>query len=115
MSHDVAERAVAGRDASVLLVFSCIARLDILQDRGAEEAARLQAAAGRRADLRRLHVRRVRADDERGRLPQLDRRRGRAMRRLVTGAASGRNRAADRAAASTPRPPRATPTATPAG
>jgi hypothetical protein len=45
-SHDVAERAVAGRDASVLLVFSCIARLDILAERGPEEAARLQAAAG---------------------------------------------------------------------
>jgi hypothetical protein len=46
MSQDVAERALAGRDASVLLVFSCIARLDILQERGPEEAARLQAAAG---------------------------------------------------------------------
>jgi hypothetical protein len=46
MSEDVAARAVNGRDASVLLVFSCIARLDILQERGAEEATRLQAAAG---------------------------------------------------------------------
>jgi len=46
MSHDVAERSVTGRDASVLLVFSCIARLDILQERGGEEATRLQAAAG---------------------------------------------------------------------
>jgi hypothetical protein len=45
VSHDVAERAVAGRDASVLLVFSCVSRLDVLQDRGAEEAIRLQAAA----------------------------------------------------------------------
>ncbi len=42
----MAERALAGRDASVLLVFSCIARLDILGDRGPEEAACLQAAAG---------------------------------------------------------------------
>jgi hypothetical protein len=45
-SQDVAERALAGQDASVLLVFSCIARLDILGERGAEEARRLQAAAG---------------------------------------------------------------------
>ena len=36
---------MAGRDASVLLVFSCIARLDVLQERGAERH-RLQAAAG---------------------------------------------------------------------
>ena len=53
VSHDVAERAVAGRDASVLLVFSCVARLDVLQERGAEEATRLQAAAGAGADVRR--------------------------------------------------------------
>jgi len=46
VSHDVAERSVAGRDASVLLVFSCIARLDVLQERGAEEAKVLQNAAG---------------------------------------------------------------------
>jgi hypothetical protein len=46
MSDDVARRALAGQDPSVLLVFSCIARLDILQERGAEEAERLQAAAG---------------------------------------------------------------------
>jgi hypothetical protein len=46
MSHDVAQRSVTGRDAAVLLVFSCIARLDILQERGGEEATRLQAAAG---------------------------------------------------------------------
>jgi hypothetical protein len=30
----------------VILAFSCVARLDILRDRGAEEAALLQAAAG---------------------------------------------------------------------
>lgn len=46
VSHQVAEQSVAGRDASVLLVFSCVARLDVLKDRGAEEATRLQAAAG---------------------------------------------------------------------
>ena len=46
VTDDVARRSVAGRDASVLLVFSCIARLDVLQERGAEEATRLQAAAG---------------------------------------------------------------------
>jgi hypothetical protein len=45
VSHQVAQRALAGRDASVLLVFSCIARLDVLADRGREEANRLQAAA----------------------------------------------------------------------
>jgi len=33
-------------DPAVLLTFSCVARLDILRDRGGEEAARLQAAAG---------------------------------------------------------------------
>ncbi|MFC7484141.1 FIST C-terminal domain-containing protein [Luedemannella flava] len=33
-------------DASVALVFSCVARLDILAGRGAEEARRLQAVAG---------------------------------------------------------------------
>ncbi len=46
MSRRVAEDALRGRDASLLLVFSCIARLDILGDQGAEEADLLQAAAG---------------------------------------------------------------------
>jgi hypothetical protein len=46
VSDDVARRSVAGRDASVLLVFSCVARLDILLERGSEEPSRLQAAAG---------------------------------------------------------------------
>jgi hypothetical protein len=46
VSQDVAERSVAARDAKVLLVFSCIARLDVLQERGPEEATRLQRAAG---------------------------------------------------------------------
>jgi len=45
VSHEVAETAVGRRDASVLLVFSCVARLDVLQDRGGEEAARIHAAA----------------------------------------------------------------------
>jgi hypothetical protein len=46
VSREVAERSLAERDASVLLVFSCIARLDVLRERGAEEAERLQEAAG---------------------------------------------------------------------
>ena len=45
-SRDVAHRSVDDRDASMLLVFSCIARLDVLQDRGPEEARELQSAAG---------------------------------------------------------------------
>jgi hypothetical protein len=48
MSERVVQRAVSGReqDMSVLLVFSCVARLDVLAERGAEEAGRLQAGAG---------------------------------------------------------------------
>lgn len=46
MSQNVTERSIAGRDPSVLLVFSCIARLDVLADRGPEEAALIQATAG---------------------------------------------------------------------
>ena len=42
----IATEAVTGHQPGVLLVFSCIARLDILRERGAEEPARLQAAAG---------------------------------------------------------------------
>lgn len=45
VSHDVAKRSVDGRQASVLLVFSCVARLDILHGRGSEEARRIQDAA----------------------------------------------------------------------
>ena len=47
-SQRVAEQATNGRtdDVSVMLVFSCIARLDVLAGRGPEEAGRLQAAAG---------------------------------------------------------------------
>jgi hypothetical protein len=45
-SAEVAEQAVNGReqDVSVLLVFSCVARLDVLAGRGPEEASRLQRA-----------------------------------------------------------------------
>jgi hypothetical protein len=48
MSHHVAELTVNRRrpDVSVLLVFSCVARLDVLAGRGKEEASRLQEAAG---------------------------------------------------------------------
>jgi hypothetical protein len=46
VSHKVAEQSVAGRDTSVLLVFSCVARLDVLHQREQEEARRLQSAAG---------------------------------------------------------------------
>jgi hypothetical protein len=46
VSHEAAKRAVAGRDASLLLVFSCVSRLDVLQEHADEEASRLQAAAG---------------------------------------------------------------------
>jgi hypothetical protein len=45
VADGIAKDAVVGRDAGVLLVFSCVARLDILRDRGAEEAGRLHAAA----------------------------------------------------------------------
>ena len=42
----VVRQALAGGPHSVLLVFSCVARLDILGDRSAEEAALLQHTAG---------------------------------------------------------------------
>ncbi len=45
-SGEVVANALADRDASLLLVFSCVARLDILGDRGAEEARHMRAAAG---------------------------------------------------------------------
>jgi hypothetical protein len=45
VADGIASGAVAGRQPGVLLVFSCVARLDILRDRGAEEASRLHAAA----------------------------------------------------------------------
>jgi hypothetical protein len=47
-SERVVEQATVGRrdDVSVLLVFSCVARLDVLARQGPEEAIRLQAAAG---------------------------------------------------------------------
>jgi len=45
VADGIAKDAVAGRDPGVLLVFSCVARLDILRERGVEEAGRLHAAA----------------------------------------------------------------------
>ncbi len=41
-----AGQALAGRDADVLLAFSCVARYELLRDRATEEAQRLHAAAG---------------------------------------------------------------------
>lgn len=46
VTEPVVRGATAGRDPSVVLAFSCVARLDVLRGRGVEEAARLQAAAG---------------------------------------------------------------------
>jgi hypothetical protein len=46
VTEPVVREVTAGRDASVVLAFSCVARLDVLRDRGPEEAERLQAAAG---------------------------------------------------------------------
>lgn len=43
---EVVERALADGQPSVLLVFSCVARLRMLRQRGEEEAQRLQKAAG---------------------------------------------------------------------
>lgn len=41
----IVTRATEGRDPSVVLAFSCVARLDLLRERTGEEAARLQEAA----------------------------------------------------------------------
>ncbi|GAB4048402.1 FIST signal transduction protein [Catellatospora paridis] len=46
VTGDVVRRSLAGRDAAVLLAFSCVARLDVLAEQGAEEAALIQDAAG---------------------------------------------------------------------
>ena len=43
---DTVATAVAEKDAGVVLVFDCVARLDILAEHGRAEAAALQAAAG---------------------------------------------------------------------
>jgi len=40
------KEALAARDASLLLGFSCVARMDLLGERSPEEARRLQDAAG---------------------------------------------------------------------
>jgi hypothetical protein len=48
VSERVATQAITGAhgDTSVLLFFSCVARLDVLAERGPEEASRLQAISG---------------------------------------------------------------------
>jgi hypothetical protein len=46
VTEGVVARTVAGRDPSLVLAFSCVARLDILRDRGPEEAVLLRSAAG---------------------------------------------------------------------
>jgi hypothetical protein len=46
VGEQVVDSVVGGDDASVVLVFDCVARLDILGDRGPEEVRRLQEAAG---------------------------------------------------------------------
>jgi hypothetical protein len=45
-SRDVVRRALSDRNAAALIVFSCIARLDVLDDQGPAEAEVVQAAAG---------------------------------------------------------------------
>lgn len=46
VADETGAAAVADRDAAVVLVFSCVARLDALGPRGPEEARRVQRAAG---------------------------------------------------------------------
>lgn len=46
VTDNVVRQALAGPGRSVLLAFSCVARLDILAERGGEEATRIQHAAG---------------------------------------------------------------------
>jgi hypothetical protein len=46
VADEIVPRVLDGRDASIVLLFSCVARWDVLGDRGPEEAVRLQAAAG---------------------------------------------------------------------
>jgi hypothetical protein len=45
-SRNVVQRALADRHAAALIVFSCIARLDVLDDQGPAEAEAVQATAG---------------------------------------------------------------------
>jgi hypothetical protein len=45
VADEIVPRVLDGRDASIVLLFSCVARWDVLGDRGPEEAVRLQAAA----------------------------------------------------------------------
>ena len=46
VGDETVSAAVDGADPAVVLVFDCVARLDILGERGPEEARRLQRAAG---------------------------------------------------------------------
>jgi hypothetical protein len=46
VADQIVPRALDARDARIVLLFSCVARWDVLADRGPEEAIRLQAAAG---------------------------------------------------------------------
>lgn len=46
VTEPVVRSVATGRAPSAVLAFSCVGRLDVLRDRSAEEAARLQAAAG---------------------------------------------------------------------
>jgi hypothetical protein len=46
VSDDIVKQALDGADAAVILVFSCVASMDILAERACEEAVRLQKAAG---------------------------------------------------------------------
>jgi hypothetical protein len=45
VGEETVDAALAGTDASVVLAFDCVARLDILAEQGAEDARRLQKAA----------------------------------------------------------------------
>jgi hypothetical protein len=49
VAESVVSEAIGNDTPGALLAFSCVARLDILGERGAEECKRLQAAAGDRA------------------------------------------------------------------
>jgi hypothetical protein len=46
VSDALVPKVLSGRDAGIVLLFSCVARWDLLGERGPEEAVRLQAAAG---------------------------------------------------------------------
>lgn len=46
ITEGVVQQVTVGREPALVLAFSCVARLDVLRERGAEEAKRLQVAAG---------------------------------------------------------------------